>query len=123
MEKYSVYDAINTYAARLLAYHAKEQKKLLGIKNFNYKNIPDKWLLHIMSAYSILKDNEIFYLDCSWFIYIWLRYFKRIKNLRYKNNNSDIFFIKADIFAEEACGLYGKDVSILKEICYNYWGE
>lgn len=122
MPDLDLYDSINTMAARWLMWNSRERKQPLGIKDFKRKNKIHLWLLYIMNSFSITAGYEDFYLDCSWFDYLYIRYIKRMRHVKKMNGKTDVFLIESELFAKEICECFEKDADFVQYIYDMYWG-
>ena len=120
MPDYDRYDAINTLAARWLVWNAKERKQPLGIKQFKYKDYTHMWLLNIMNSFSIASGYVDFYLDCSFWTYLYIKYIKKFKHAK-KIRNENVFLIEPAVFSAEVCEHFGEQPDIVKYIYEDYW--
>lgn len=122
MPDYDKYDAINTLAARWLVWNSKEKKKPLGIKQFKCKKLTHMWLLNIMNSFSIVSGYVDFYLDCSFWTYLYIKYIKKFKHAK-RFKGQDVFLIEPELFAAEVCGHFGERPDIVKYIYEGYWKD
>lgn len=123
MDDYSLYDSINTYAVRWLTYNAKSHVKPLGIKNFNKKSTYHMWLLKMIESYSVFNNYCNYYIDGNFISYLYLRYIKKFKHLRYTINCKKNLMIEADIFIKELTESFGENPNIVLKIYNKYWGD
>ena len=121
MPDYDKYDPINTLAARWLVWNSKEKKKPLGIKQFKCKKLTHMWLLNIMNSFSIASGYEDFYLDCSFWTYLYIKYIKKFKHIK-RFKNEDVFLIEPELFAVEVCEQFGERPNKVEYIYEDYWG-
>ena len=102
MEKidYGFYDSINNTATRWLAWNLDTKKKI----GFKYLGTDPRsmWLLCMARNLYVYCENN-FYIKSSYFLYLWLRYVKKFKFLRFykKRKHQDVFLIDAITFIEE----------------------
>lgn len=122
-ETYKLYDSINTMAVRWLTYHSKKSNTKIGIKNFGKKNIYHMWLLHMMESYSIYNNYCNYYIDGNIFSYLYLRFIKHFKHLRYDLFQKNILMIDVGIFVDELCSFFNENTSIIENIYKAYWSE
>ena len=122
MEKFDIYDKINTTAAVWLKTYKKRIGLPLGIRQFKINDARYKWLLQIINIVSIADGYTDFYIECNWFIWFYLRFIKKLKHVkRVKNNYDDITFIDTIIFIKEVCNVCESDTSIIESIYNSYW--
>lgn len=120
MPDYDRYDAINTLATRLLMWNAKNKKQPLGIKQFKSKDSMHMWLLNIMNSFSVASGYADFYLDCSFWTYLYIKYIKKFKHVkRFKKEN--VFLIEPELFAAEVCEHFGERPDMVEYIYEDYW--
>lgn len=119
--EFNLYDSINTLGARWLTWNSKERKADLGIKGFNNHNKIHLWLLYLMKSYSIGNGYKDIYIDCPFYIYLWFKYVKKIKQLKYWRTNSNVFLIDPEIFTKELCDCFKKSPKIVEQIYDEYW--
>lgn len=123
-EKLNLYDSINTQAVRWLKYNSDAHAKPLGIKNFMRHIKRHMWLLHMLSNYNVFTGyNQCYYVDGLYQEYLYLRYIKKFKYLRYKKKKDDVLMIDAPQFIEELTCSFGKPASIIDDIYEEYWGN
>ena len=122
-ETYKLYDSINTMAVRWLTYNTEKGNKKIGIKNFKKNNIYHMWFLHMMENYSIFNNYCNYYIDGNIFIFLYLRFIKKIKHIHYKLFQRNIKMIDVRIFIDELCLSFNQDSKIIEEIYKSYWGE
>lgn len=123
MDELNLYDSINTYAVRWLTYNAKSHGKPLGIKNFNRKNTYHMWFLHMLENYSVFNNYCDYYIDGSFVSYLYLRYIKKFKHLRYTTNSKANLMIDIDIFIKELTNAFHENANIILKIYNEYWGD
>lgn len=120
MPDYDRYDAINTLAVRWLIWNAKERKQPLGIKQFKSKDSSHMWLLNIMNSFSIASGYVDFYLDCSFWTYLYIKYVKKFKHAKWFKGQ-DIFLIEPELFISEVCSALNEHDDIVGYIYEDYW--
>ena len=108
-QKYNLYDIINTTAVRWLQYNSQIKKCPLGIKNFGRINYIHMWLLHQIRFNSIYNGYEDYYIDSSWYDYLYLRFIKKWKHLKKANKKSNVCLIDIDIFCDELIAAYNNE--------------
>ena len=123
MEKndYSFYDSIDNTATRWLAWNVQEHKKI-GFTCITGGRADDLWVL-CMARNLYAYGEVLFYIDTSFINYLWLRYIKKFKFLRYyrKRKHKDVFLIDAIDFVEEvitACKATPDVISKIYDIYY-----
>lgn len=127
IDLYNLYDGINTLAVRWLTYQQRTTCKTLGIHNFKSNNITHLWFLHMLENYRVFNDYNVYYIDCSFLKYIYIRFIKKFKGAR-RENKKDSFMIDVDIFINELLDAFKERIpnikpTIIEEIYYKYWGE
>lgn len=126
MDKFKLYDSINTTAVRWLTYQHKTNNKSLGILNFDNKNISHLWFLHMLESYRVFNDYDNYYIDCGFFKYLYIRYIKKFKGARRKKN-VDVLMINVDVFIQELIESFEENLkiepSIVEKIYKEYWGK
>lgn len=120
MPDYDRYDAVNTLAARWLVWNSKERKQPLGIKQFKNKNSSHMWLLNIMNTFSIASGYVDFYLDCSFWTYLYIKYIKKFKHVK-RFKGQDVFLIEPELFISEVCSALNEHDDIVGYIYEDYW--
>ena len=123
MEKidYGFYDSIDNTATRWLAWNLQEHKKI-GFDCINAFDPKSLWLMSMArNLYIYSKTN--FYIKSSFFDYLWLRFIKKFKFLRYyhKKKHSDVFLIDAIAFIEEVANTCNATPEIIEEIYDTYY--
>ena len=124
MEKnFDLYDKINTTAVQWLTYNAKAHNKPIGIKNFFKHNLYHMWLLHMMQNYSIFNGYVNYYIEGNFFTFLYLRYIRKFKNLRYRFNK-DVLMIEVGLFVDELISCFDNvNPSIIEQMYKEYWGD
>lgn len=129
-ELFNLYDSINTTAVRWLQYNSKMRKCPLGIKKFRRKNKIHMWLLMQLNFNSVYNNYERYYIDGSFLSYIYLRYIKKMKDLRYARKQEEYCLIEVNTFCDELVDAYNRqnpnskiDTCIFEFIYDNYYGE
>ena len=117
----TLFDGINTLAARWLVWNSKANKQPLGIKNFKRKNPIHMWLLYIMNSVSVATGYQDFYLKCSLIDYLYIRFIRKMRHVKRIKNNVDVFLIEPKIFAKEVCENFNQTEDIVGYIYNEYW--
>ena len=120
-EKLKLYDNINTLATRWLIWNASERNQPIGIKKFNWKNKTDLWLLNLMRSYGVFNGYVVYFLDCPFLIYFYMRYIYKDRYIRWAKREKNVFLIEPELFAKEVCSNFGVNGSITEEIYDEYW--
>ena len=119
-EDYGFYDSIDNTATRWLAWNLDTHKKI----GFQYLGTEPRsmWLLCITrNLYTYCEAD--FYINSSYFLYLWLRYVKKFKFLRFyrKRKHQDVFLIDSITFVEEvaeACNITPEVIDVIYETYY-----
>lgn len=117
----TLFDGINTLAARWLVWNSKANKQPLGIKNFKRKNPIHMWLLYIMNSVSVATGYQDFYLNCSLIDYLYIRFIRKMRHVKRTKNNIGVFLIEPKIFAKEVCENFNQTEDIVGYIYNEYW--
>ena len=120
---FCLFDNINTTAVHWLTWNSMKYNQPLGIKKFNRKNKIHLWLLHIMNSFSIGEGYKNFYIDCSLIDYMYIKYIKKIHQIKRVNNKNDVFLIEPELFAKEVCEQFNKESIIVEDIYNQYWSK
>ena len=124
MEKnFKLYDSINTMTVRWLIYNNRLHNKPIGIKNFSRKNPKHMWLLYMIENYSIYNNYCDYYIQGNFFSYLYLKYIKGFKHLKYYRSYIDVLLIEADIFIKEITSSFDQNSNIIEEIYNEFWGK
>ena len=124
-EIFDTYDAINTYAVKLLVYNQQRHTRPIGINNFSSRDITHRWMLHMMESFSVYKGYATYYVNTNIFTYLYLRFIKKYKHLRLTTNSksNSKLMIDVNIFINELTETFGKKPDIIKDIYNLYWGD
>ena len=120
--KINLYDSINTTAVRWLMNLAKTSDRPLCFFNLNSQDPSHLWLLNMADAFSVYNNYCDYYVDCGIFTYMYLRYIKKHKHLRYYMR-CDICEIKTTVFIRDilyAFDITKRDIIDLYEL---FWGK
>lgn len=123
--KISLYDAINTTAARWLMNLAKTNGRPLCFYDLNKKDPSHLWLLNMADAFSVYNGYCDYYVHCGFFTYLYLRYIKKHRHLR-RHAYEYICKIKTDVFIKDvtdAYFVYGVDKAEIVKLYNLFWGK
>lgn len=123
INKDDVYDTINTTCVRWLKYLADKYDKPLCIKKFDKKDKTNLWLLEMFRHYSMFSGYCDYYIDTNIFVYLYFKYIKKFKHLKYCSNNLDLEFIDTSKFIEELTTSCHQDINIITEIYDKYYNR
>ena len=112
---YKDYDKILTEGVRWLGVLHSQHSQMGVIFKVNNTNF--KFFLELARMYSVYFNE--FYIQCSWFRYVWLRWIKKYSFLR-RSCDEKIFYIDPDRFLDELAEGCNISVSTFTEI-YNYF--
>ena len=123
MEKidYGFYDSIDNTATRWLAWNLQEHKKI-GFTCINASNVKDLWLMHMAQNLYVYSET-LMYIKTPFFDYLWLRFIKKFKFLRYyrKRKHEDVFLIDAVAFTEEVTKACNTTTDVIEKIYDTYY--
>ena len=120
-EKLNKIDLINTTAVRWLYWNFNKYNKPIGLKDFSIRNKKHLWLLYMFKNYSIINKYCNYYIKTNIFIYLYLRYIKKFKDLKLYKKYDNIVLINADIFINEIIGTFNEPANLLEEIYDLYY--
>ena len=117
-----LYDSINTTTVRWLTWIYKEHKKPLLLCDFNYRDLTHLWLIHMLEAFSVYNGYCNYYVDCSFFRYLHLRFIKHFKHIRMKSKYIYTFDIVINDFIKEILDSYRQPKSTILKMYNLFWG-
>ena len=119
MEKYNLYDSINTTAMRWLAYHYDQSGKDILFYHYNDKEAFN-WLLKITDTFCRIY-GKTFYIVCPRWKYLYLRYIRRFKKVRLFTGQTDLFKINVQIFIQELLDSFETSIDTIYDIYNTYY--
>lgn len=119
MEKYELYDGINTTAMRWLAYHYDLSKKSVLFYNYKDKDAFN-WLLKVTNLFC-QTYGKTFYVICPKWKYLYLRYIRRLKKIRFFTGQTDLFNIDVQVFIQELLNSFNTSVDTIYDIYNTYY--
>ena len=119
MEKYELYDSINTTAMRWLAYHYDLSKKDILFYNYNDKTAFN-WLLKITDIFC-RTYGKTFCVVCPTWKYLYFRYICRFKKIRRFTGQIDFFKIDVQIFIQELLKSFDTSIDTIYNIYNTYY--
>ena len=124
IEKLQLYDNMNSLAVRWLKHNADLHQKPLGIKNFGRHNYYHMWLLRMLQNYNVFTEYKSnYYIDGSFINYLYLRFIKGFKHLRYKTAHTDALMIEVPVFCDELAVAFNQPASIIEDIYKEYYNK
>lgn len=117
---FNKYDSINNYAIRVLAWNCDNVSKDIILSNI-IGDGEDFWLLCILRHLHTYKDVNIYFKE-NWLNYLYFKYVKKFKFLKYKKNCFG-FEVDAIKFTKEMAESFNENISILTKIYKQYWEE
>ena len=123
MEKidYGFYDSIDNTATRWLAWNLNEHKKI-GFTCLSAFDPKDLWILCIARNLYVYSETN-FYIKASFFDYLWLRFIKKFKFLRFyrSRKHQDVFLIDTIDFVDEVTKALNTTPDTIEEIYDTYY--
>lgn len=120
-EQYNLFDGINTTATRWMAYQYDKRKASACICNYYGDfNKYFLWLINIVNDFCKIYDH-VFYVACPWIKYIYLRYIKHFKKVRYPRPGTDTFPLDTEIFIKEITTAFDVVEEIIPVIYDEYY--
>lgn len=118
---YNLYDSVDNTAAYWLAWNL-QQKGKIGFTSINGFDDEDLWLMNIAKHIYIYSEKP-FYVDCSFLDYLWLKYIKKFKFIKYywQKKNEDVFLIDAIDFIKEITIACNVNVETIVKIYNTYY--
>lgn len=118
---YNLYDSVDNTAAYWLAWNL-QQKGKIGFTSINGFDDEDLWLMSIAKHIYIYSEKP-FYVDCSFLDYLWLKYIKKFKFIKYywQKKNEDVFLIDAIDFIKEITIVCNVNVETIVKIYNTYY--
>lgn len=118
-ETYKIYDSINNFALKVLLWN-EDTKGKLGFFNLDTESPEDLWLLSILKQIYSIRANKYYYKG-SWLDYLYFKYIKGFKFLKYSFNDKDKFFIDAIAFEVEVVYNFCEHIEVLADIYETYY--
>ena len=112
------YDAVDEYAIKVILWN-NDQHGTLGFENLNCE-YEDLWLLSVIRNACGFRQMKIYYKG-NFINYLYLKYKKKFKFLRYYTGQKDIFMIDATKFENEMASAVEEDYCFLQKIYLEYY--
>ena len=123
MEKidYGFYDSIDNTATRWLAWNLQEHKEI-GFTCVSASDPKDLWVL-CMARNLYTYSEKVMYINTSFIDYLWLRYIKKFKFLRFyrKRKHQNVFLIDIITFMEEIVTAFNTTTDTIEKIYDTYY--
>ena len=122
MEKdYKKYDEICATALNWILWNKKEHmNERFCITNINSTDSEDLWFLSILHCASAMIPGKI-YIETRFSDYLYLKYKKKYKFLRYNFFAKNNYYIDVVLFEDELLKQFNEPLSTLGEIYYEYY--
>lgn len=122
MEKdFKKYDEICATALSWVLWNkSQHQNEKFCITNINSSDIEDLWFLSVISCMGTITSSKI-YVDTRFSDFLYLKYIKKYKFLKYNFPKENTFYLDAVLFKNELLAYFNESLSILGEIYNEYY--
>ena len=97
-----------------------KSKYSFSFSDINSSDVEDLWFLSVISCVGTITSSKV-YIDTRFSDFLYLKYIKKYKFLKYNFSKENTFYLDAVLFKNELLVYFNESLSILGEIYNEYY--